>query len=300
MAEDEVKQKTNNRGGVPFSPNTITPTQDINDQTTQNPSSGYPYGYGYGGGYGSGSAAPTAQQKKAQKNQGAVTGFNFKTPGLMFDYGTQSLDENDKFLERQRDEIFKRAGQAATNDWYKQQQDLQSVTSQIADASGNAMNGSFMNDFWDLVARRDDQDDVEILNTLRENMNNAWSDYDEAYQQNINARNELAMDAEEARRDIMADYVALSNNMHPDLADEYLDTENHTINAPEWLKPDFFKDNFREAHTPTSQGLFRPANTADIANRDNQINKNEQNVSSSSTNQDYWTRMRNGYGRRGQ
>lgn len=273
------------------------PSSKVDDQSSQN---GYPSGGGGGYGGGGASSGPSAEQVKGQQNLGGISGYNFETPGLMYDYGSQTFDEADKFLGLQRDEMFKRSKRKAGNEWYKQQQNLQSVASQLSDASANAMNGSFLYDFWDLLARRDDQDDVAVLNEMRENMDNALSDYWEGIQANINARNDLAMDTEQSRRDVFADYVAQSNNIHPDLAEDMIDREGHTLNEPDWLKTDFFKEHFRKAAQPTSTDLFRPANTADTANEQRLIDKDRSSMHSSAANSDYWTRARMGYGRRGQ
>lgn len=263
--------------------------------------SGNSLGNGGSNGGGGGSSGPTDDDRKAQANLGGISGFNFQTPQIMINLGDKSMDISDRGNANIRDYALKNSKRKSTNEWYKGQQDLQSVTSQLADASGNLANGSGFLDFLDLIARRDDQQDVEVLNTAHENESAIWQDFYEAAQQNINARNQMYIDAQEAMRSVGADYVAQSNNIHPDLASGMIDSGNHTLNLPGWLNSDNFAESrFRQEVQPVMQDFFRPANDADTATRRGLIDREPTTVNEASTNSSYWDRMRSGYGRRNQ
>lgn len=275
-----------------------TTTKNPTDQQNQQPSGGYPSG---GGGSGSGSSGPTKDDKETFANLGALTGFNMDTLENSWDMGEKVNDINNQFLERQRDKMLDVSARKANNDWYSQVQNLQSVGSQLIDAAGNALNGSFLPDVWDLFARRFDQDGVAVLNTLRDNWNEQWSNFDEAFQAGINNLNDLAADVTTDMRDVFADYFAQGNNIHHDLTDSMANTAKHSLKPPDWIKErfGFFDDHVKKAHTPTTVGLFRPANSAVDANKSKAIDKDAQ-AYSSSTNSDWWSRRRQGYERRTQ
>lgn len=255
---------------------------------------------GGGGGYG-GSSGPSATEKQAQANLGGISGYNFQTPQLMADLGDKALDIGDRGNANIRDLAINNARRKSSSDWYKTQQDLQSVTSQLADASGNLMNGSGFLDFLDLIARRDDQQDVEILNTAHDNENALWSDYYEALQQNINSRNQMYIDAQEAMRGVAADYVAQSNSIHPDTASSMVDANGHTLKLPDWLQSDNYAEGkLRQEVNPTMQDFFRPAMDAQTATDKDLVDREPKTANQASTNRSYWDRMRSGYGRRNQ
>lgn len=252
------------------------------------------------GGYGSGGSGPTDKDKKAQANLGGISGFNFQTPQIMSDLGDKAMDISDTGNANIRDYAINNAKRKSASEWYKSQQDLQSVTSQLADASGNLVNGSGFLDFLDLIARKDDQQDVEILNSARDNENSIWQDFYEALQQNNNARNQMYIDAQEAMRNVGADYAAQSNNIHPDLANGLIDAANHNLTLPDWLNSDGYAENkFRDAVSPEMQDFFRPAMDAQTAT-DNGLDREPTTANQASANKSYWDRMRSGYGRRNQ
>lgn len=259
-------------------------------------SSGSSGGSGYGGGGGA-----SSEEKQAQANLGGVSGFNFQTPQLMVTLGDKAIDIGDQGSANIRNYSLSNAKRKATNEWYKGQQDLQSVTSQLADASGNMANGSAFYDFLDLIARRDDQQDAEVLNTAHENESAIWGDFYEAQQQNINARNQMYIDAQEAMRNVGADYVAQSNSIKPELAANMVDANGHTLNLPDWLKSDgYAEERFRDAVQPELQDFYRPAMDALTATSSKKVDREPTTVNKASTNQSYWERMRSGYGRRNQ
>lgn len=281
----------------PFGPGSSQPSSTPSDNSGG--TGGYG-GYGGGGGGGGGGSGPTDEQKEAFGNLGGITGYNQESITNKAGQGDKIFDVSDKQNKLMRDTQTKQNLRNAGNDWYTQQQKLQSVASQLADASGNAMYGSFYQDLNDLIARKDDMDDVEVLNQMRKNQNQIDNDYWEAIMANNNARNELYMDTEYDLRELAADYAAQGNNIHPDLVKDIIDSDGHTLNIPDWLKTSYFDDHFRQAVEPDTQGLYRPENAAADAKQNGLVNKDTTGQNASAGNTDYWSRVRQGYARRTQ
>lgn len=292
---------------------TSTPSTEVDS----NPYGGY-YGGGggyYGGGGGGGAeepSTPTEEQEKAAKNLGAIVGYNvgtLKNKAKQGDKAFDIADQQSKLLNLTQTKQNKRN---SGNDWYTRQQKLQSVSNWLADASGNAMYGSFYNDLGDLIARQDDMDDVAVLNQMRENQNQIDNDYYEAIMANNNSRNELYLDTEADLRELAADYASQLNNIHPDLAENILNPDKKTLNVPhgnkkeegsdefDFLNTRYFGNHVKDAVKPATQGLYRPANDAVTARRKEYVNKKNTGQFSDSTNEDYWLRARRGYKRRTQ
>ena len=268
---------------------------------SQNPNANNAATSGGYGGYGSGgSSGPTDEQKKAAGNLAGITGYNAGTITGKAGQGDKVYDISDAQNKAMQALQTLQSKRNAGNDWYTQQQKLQSVNSQLADAAGNAMYGSFALDLADAIARKDDMDDVAVLNQMRENQNQIDNDYWEALMATNNSRNELYMDTEADLRELTADYAAQLNNIHPDLAKDVIDADNKTLNSPDWLKTGYFNDQVRDAIQPETQGLYRPENAAAVANQKGLVNNTNTSQFSDSGNQDYWTRMRQGYQRRTQ
>ena len=256
-------------------------------------------GGGGGGGSGGGYSGPSDEQRKAGDNLGAITGYNANALKDKFDDMSDMYDIADRGNQNLRDTNILQAKQKAGSDWFRQHMKLQRTASALNDRSGNAMRGSYLYDYRDLLATADDNIDSETLDTQRENVNSVLSSYQEALMQNINARNEDALSTEYGLRELYADYVAQLNNIHPDLAAGYLNTGEHTLNnAPDWLKnvTNFYRDHRQEIPEMELQSLYRP----DAANHQAEnegVRDNDYNRLSSASN-DYWTRMNRGYDQR--
>lgn len=254
---------------------------------------------GSGGSGGSGgSSGPSDKQNQAAGNLGGIVGYNMQTLLNAADQADKVYDISDEQNANMRAIQTVQNRRNAGNDWYTQQQRLQSVTKQLRDQGGNAYNGSALYDLWDMIARKDDMDDVEVLNSMRENLNAVDNDYFNAIMATNNARNENYMNTESNLRELAADYAAQLNNIDPSLASDIIDAEGHTLNIPDWLQTSFFDSHVREAIKPDEQSLVRPANTANDA-WSNGLLTGQRNTSQSSNNS-YWSRLMSGYDRRTQ
>lgn len=247
----------------------------------------------YGGG---GSTGPSDEQRRAFDNLGGIVGYNADT--LKDQYGDQMgiYDIADQMNQNLRDENITQAKTKAGSDWFRQHLKLQRTASALNDRSGNAMRGSYLYDYRDLLAAADDNIDAETLDTQRENINSALLSYFEAKADDVNNRNQAALATEQGLRELYADYIAQGNNIHPDLVQGQIDAKNHTLRGSDWLKTDWFDDHLVQAAEPERQGLYRPDYANDSAYRQGLKGGNYSTASSAVGS--YWDRMNRGYDQR--
>lgn len=254
------------------------------------------YGYGGGGG-GGGSSGPTPEQREAAGNLGSIAGYNADTLTGKYGQMMQTFDLSDEQNRNLRDNNLLLNKQDAGSDWFRQHMKLQRTASALNDRAGNASRGSFLYDYRDLLATADDNIDSTSLDTLRQNMNQVLQSYFEASAQNNVSRQEAAIDTESGLRELYADYVAQLNNIHPDLASQYMDNEGHTLkDSPDWLDTDWFDQHKQNALKPDRQAFFRPP-AANTSARKDGLKGGNYNTASSAVSS-YWDRMNRGYDQR--
>lgn len=251
--------------------------------------------YGYGGG-GRGSSGPTDEQREAAANLGGIVGYNRDTILGQYDDTMATFDLADQQNRNLRDNNILLAKQDAGSDWFRQHLNLQRTASALNDRSSNAMRGSYLYDYRDLLATADDNIDAETLDTQRQNTNQVLQSYFEAVAQNNVNRQEAAMNTEQGLRELYADYVAQINNIHPDLASGLIDTKKHTLNPTDWLSTDFFDSHRRDPMSPDRQAFYRP-NQANTEAREKGLTGGNYNTASSAAGS-YWDRMNRGYDQR--
>lgn len=282
--------------GAP-SPVGIGTTQTTNtvSSSSYNRGSGGSGGSSGSGGSG-GSSGPTDEQEKAFGNLGGIVGYNADTLKDQYDDQMTIYDVADQMNRNLLDENTRQAKQKAGSDWFKQHLKLQRTASALNDRSGNAMRGSYLYDYRDLLAAADDNIDSETLDTQRENVNAALLSYFESKADDVNNRNQAALAVEQGLRELYADYIAQGNNIHPDLVQSQIDAEGHTLTGSDWLKTDWFDDHKVDAAKPDSQGLYRP-DQANSSAREQDLTGGNYNMASSA-NGSYWDRMNRGYDQR--
>lgn len=264
----------------------------------ETPSGSQPTGSTYSGGGGSSaSSGPSDEQNRAFGNLGAITGANKDTLENKYADTMDMLDVSDEQNRNLRDVQKIQAKRKAGDEWFSQHKKIQDVVSQVVDAAGQAMRGSFLLDYKDTLADQDDTIDEAVLRSMRENINSIDNSYFETLAQNINNRNEAAINTEEGLRELMADYIAQGNNIHPDLVQKYIDTAGHKIKGDDlgWLKADgFYEGHKKEAAKPDDFSFIRP----DMANHGAAgLDTGGSNISQSVSG-DYWQRMNSGYDQR--
>lgn len=284
----------------PYIDNIFSPTAWQNTSappSDQSRGTSYPRGRGGGGGGYSAPSGPSDDQKKAFNNLGAITGYNKGTLENKYADTMDMLDISDQQNKNLRDVQKTQAKRKAGSEWFSQHKKLQDTVSQTMDAAGGALRGSFLLDYADLLGDQDDTIDEAVLRSLRENINSVDNSYFESLAQNINNRNEAAINTEEGLRELVADYMAQGNNIHPDLIQKYLDTNGHTIKTGDlgWLKADgFYEGHKKGAAKPDDFSFIRP----DMANKKaSNLNTGGSNTSQSVSG-DYWQRMASGYNQR--
>lgn len=281
--------------GAPSPVGTGTPSRKPEDTSTSSGNRTYGRGGGGGGG-GGGSTGPSDEQRKAFGNLGGIVGYNADT--LKDQYGDQMgiYDIADQMNQNLRDENIAQAKTKAGSNWFRQHLKLQRTASALNDRSGNAMRGSYLYDYRDLLAVADDNIDAETLDTQRENINSALLSYFEAKADDVNNRNQAALATEQGLRELYADYIAQGNNIHPDLVQGQIDAKNHTLKGSDWLKTDWFDDHLVQAAEPERQGFYRPDYANDSAYRQG-LKGGDYNTASSAVGS-YWDRMNRGYDQR--
>lgn len=273
------------------------PDTDGSQSSNESPaSSGGSSGGSGGSGGGGGSSGPTDDQKKAFGNLGSITGYNADTLRDQYEDQMSIYDIADKMNQLLRDENIKQSKQKAGSDWFRQHLKLQDVASSLNDRSGNAMRGSYLYDYRDLLAEADDNIDSETLDTMRDNANQILMSYFESKMDDVNNRNQAALATEQGLRELYADYMAQGNNIHPDLVADQMDTEGHTLKENAWLKTGWFDDHKVEAAEPESQDLYRP-DAANSSIREKGLQDGGYNTASSAIGS-YWDRMNRGYDQR--
>ena len=251
---------------------------------------------GGGGGGGGGSTGPTDDQKKAFGNLGAITGENADTLKDQYEDQMAIYDISDQMNQSMRDESIRQAKQKAGTDWFRQHLKLQRTASALNDRSGNAMRGSYLYDYRDLLDTADDNIDSETLDTMRENENSILMSYFESKMDDVNNRNQAALATEQGLRELYSDYVAQGNNIHPDLVEGLINRGDHSLNDSSWLKTDWFDDHRVEAASPESTDLYRP-DAANHQAREKGLYDSGYNTASSAVSS-YWERMNRGYDQR--
>ena len=249
-----------------------------------------------GGGGGGGSTGPTDEQKKAFGNLGAISGENADTLKDQYEDQMSIYDIADQMNQSMRDESLRQAKQKAGTDWFRQHLKLQRTASALNDRSGNAMRGSYLYDYRDLLDTADDNIDSETLDTMRENENSILMSYFESKMDDVNNRNQAALATEQGLRELYSDYVAQGNNIHPDLVEGLINRGGHSLNDSSWLKTDWFDDHKVEAATPESTDLYRP-DAANHQAREKGLKNSGYNTASSAVSS-YWDRMNRGYDQR--
>lgn len=232
----------------------------------------------YGGGGGYGISTPSDNDKEAAKLLSAVVNENADIikdtyDAMMVTYDI--ADQMSRYLAAMRScQARRKAGQ----EWYMQQQKLQSATMQLTDVAANALNSSLYYDFREMLSRADDMADTEVLKTMRENLQDINISLAEALMATINSRNDLAANTEQQLRQLMTDWLAQVVNIHPDLlADPSVSPTGSTIidadaavpadvNEPSWIDyTEWFEQHDEPAIQPDDTPIARPDATAQKA-----------------------------------
>lgn len=173
-------------------------------------------GGGGGGGFGAPSG-PTPEQRRAAGNLGIIAGWN---AGSTTDQHGRQLGNFDMSDEQNRalaDVQIQQAQRQAAGDRFARNRNMQTMSQGLTSQMGNAMQGSGLFGFMDMLRGRTDLDNNAVWQQLTQNRNQIENSFTEAYNANRLARNDATINAEFALRGIEGDHAAQLNNIHPDL-----------------------------------------------------------------------------------
>lgn len=197
---------------------------NITTQQQQTPAPIYGSGYGsYGsyGGYrrsgGGGSSKPSKEdQEKLQAtvdNLGDIYGRKKgdleKQTKANLNVIKQKQKANNAALKSQKSQINRNV------EWQPQQQKEQSMMMALRNRMGNAAYGSGIVDLMEGMGRVDDMADTQLIDTWKQNMDNAYNNWFQADTELVGDYNEALADAEQKMGDLLNQYQAALNNVNP-------------------------------------------------------------------------------------
>lgn len=199
------------------------------------------YSYGGGGGYGGGYGGGGGGGGSAGKNEDTQQQLD----NLNAMYGQRGKDINDYAVRsgqnvRDKMEQNKKAFTAARRNnmkqiqWQPNQQKEQSTLSALRNRMGNAGYGSSQVDLMEGMARVDDMNDVSLINTWKENMDQAYDSYRSAEDDLISDLFELGINTEDELSKLRAQWWQGLTNINPklgakDIIDKALRGEGSTV-----------------------------------------------------------------------
>lgn len=163
------------------------------------------------------STGPTAEEKASADNLLLIAAANAAAAIAQYDQAMASYAQADA-QNAQLAKIEKQQHSKTTaSDRFAQLKKLQSSTSGITAAAGNALQGSQTGNMISMLRGRGDLDSTEALDALTLNYNAVSNALDESLNTNAIARNDAASAAEAALREIESDTAAQLNNLDPKL-----------------------------------------------------------------------------------
>jgi len=187
------------------------------DPRTQSGGGGGGFAPRGGGGGGGASSGPTPEQRRAADNLGHISGWNAGSTtnqhGQQMGNLKMSNEQNRALADVQRHQ----AARQGTAERFARNRNMQTMAQGLTSQMGNAMQGSGLFGFMDMLRGRTDLDNNAVWQQLTQNYNNIENAFTEAYNANRLAMNDASINAEFALRGIEADHAAQLNNIHPDL-----------------------------------------------------------------------------------
>lgn len=220
---DKANTNTADRGYTNSSGNAdrgYTNTTPSTNTATANTGGSYG-GYGGYGGYsrsgGGGSSKPSKEdQEKLQAtvdNLGDIYGRKKgdleKQTKNALNVIKQKQKANNAALKSQQSQINRNV------DWQPQQQKEQSMMMALRNRMGNAAYGSGIVDLMEGMGRVDDMADTQLINTWKQNMDNAYNNWFQADTELVGDYNEALADSQQKMSDLLSQYQAALNNVNP-------------------------------------------------------------------------------------
>jgi len=132
--------------------------------------------------------------------------------------GKDALDNiKNQRIANNKQLIMKRAQLDRNSEWQPNQQKEQSVLTNLRRTMGNAAYGSGLTDLMEGLNRYDDMADVELINTWKENRDNAYNNWYQANADLISDYNEQATKTRSAFEEAFNNYLSNISNINAEL-----------------------------------------------------------------------------------
>jgi len=199
-------------------------------------SSGGDSGGSWGGGYGGGGGGYTVTYAKEKEpidtedidaqlaNAASALGKQNKSIG---DSGKKALDNIQQQRKANAQQLLMKQNQIARDtEWQPNQQKEQSVLNNLRRTMGNAAYGSGILDLQEGLKRFDDMADVELINTWKENQDEAYNNWYQANSDLISDYNEQAMRTQSAFDEAYNNYLSNIANINSKLGKQAYEDKN--------------------------------------------------------------------------
>lgn len=172
-------------------------------------------GYGYGGGgYGGKSAADAQKETQAQIDN--TTANYLGRAGDLSDLGVQNLN-NIFDQSEQNTNLFNstRRQNMRQVEWQPQQQREQSTLGALRTRAGNGLYGSGLTDLMEGMGRVDDMNDVQLINTWKQNDNAAYNNWFQANEDLISDYIDQMTAIQDEFSKLYSQYWSTMSNINP-------------------------------------------------------------------------------------
>lgn len=159
----------------------------------------------------------TDEQRKAANNQIELSKYNADSTRQQANRQIENYDSANKQNRRLADVQLAQNSRKTAADRFEAQRDLQNTALGLMGSMGNAMNGSATGNLMSMLNDRNDKDNQTYWSQHQVNQDAVQNAYNESANQNQIAKNDVAINAEKAIRDMQGDLAANLNNINPEL-----------------------------------------------------------------------------------
>lgn len=162
-------------------------------------------------------AEVTERERKAANNLSTIAKANADSTRNQFNQQIANYDFANKQNRRLADVQLKQNSRKTSSDRFEAQRDLQNSALGLLGSMNQAMNGSTLGNFMRMMENRNDKENNTYWTQHQVNQDQVQNSYDDSFNQNQVAKNDAAINAEKALRDMEADLSANLNNINPTL-----------------------------------------------------------------------------------
>lgn len=159
----------------------------------------------------------TERERLAAQRQGDIARWNANTIKNDLAWKMDNYNRADKQNRALADVQLKQNSRKTEADRFDAMRDLQNASLGLFGSMNQAMNGSSVGNLMRMLENRNDKDNNTYWTQHQTNQDQVNNAYTEAYNQNMIAKNDAAMAAEKALRDLEGDLAANLNNINPNL-----------------------------------------------------------------------------------